>query len=98
MHGEGAGSPIPLNLHPQEEVQLPKITHVKFLLQFGFKLHQLSHVVCQDDEVIHIDDDNHNVGARLHNIQGAIRMTSNKALLDKECMNVRSWRLFQAIE
>ena len=51
------------------------------------KLQQHSHVACQDDEVVHIDDDNHNVGARLHNIQGVIHMTPNKALLDKECMN-----------
>ena len=54
-HGEGAGNPIPINLHPQEEVQLPKITHVKLLFQFRLKLHQLSHVAYQDVEVVHID-------------------------------------------
>ena len=63
IYCNGTGSPIPLEMNSEEEMQLTDIIHLEFVLEA--RLQFVNQIVCQNDEVIYIYDNNHNVMANL---------------------------------
>ena len=65
MHDNGAGPPIILRVNSEEKMQLNKVTHFKIVLEAIFQFIDDVHIVCQNDDVVHIYDYNHNVVVNL---------------------------------
>ena len=74
-------------------MQFSEIARLKFFLEFRFEALQLGYIVCQYDQIIHVEDYHQQIFTSLFDIQQMIRLTHVKSSLIKN----ESIRWYQAL-
>jgi hypothetical protein len=69
-------------------MQFFEIAHLKFLLELRFEPFQLGYIVCQYDQIIHVEDCHQQLLTPLFDVQQMIRLAHIKILVNKEQINM----------
>jgi hypothetical protein len=69
---------IPFHLHAQEEMQISKVFHFKFLKKFFLHLHKLIIIIAHHDEIIVVDNNENFDISHLCNIHVEVNIIPHK--------------------